>query len=89
MHLPTLLSYSSLQPPNHTPRPRSAVLGSSSWSSRLALLATLGERDPASAALRSSHSVDISTAGHTGCVNTLSWEDGGEGRLISAGDDTK
>ncbi|KAL8277263.1 hypothetical protein RQP46_010332 [Phenoliferia psychrophenolica] len=89
MHLSSILSGSPLASPAHSPYPRSSVLASPSWASRLALLSTLGATQDESEALRSSHSVVLSVPGHTGCVNTLSWEDGGEGRLISAGDDTK
>ena len=92
MQLPTQLSYSPLQPPSRSPLPRTAasVLSSSSFSSRLSLLSTLGlsQRDDP-AVLRSSHSVVLNVPGHTGCVNSVSW--GGElgDALVSAGDDTK
>ncbi|KAK4705864.1 hypothetical protein P7C70_g323, partial [Phenoliferia sp. Uapishka_3] len=70
-------------------RPPASLLCSQSWSSRLTLLTTLGPAADEPEALRSSHSVVRSVPGHTGCVNSLSWEEGGGGRLISAGDDTK
>ena len=76
----------SLHQPNRTVKPiYSGVLGSSYWPSQLSLLSILGTVDPPG----SGHRVDRANWGASGCVNALCWEEGGDERLATAGDDTK
>ncbi|ORY73852.1 WD40-repeat-containing domain protein [Leucosporidium creatinivorum] len=82
LELPSL----SLAPPNRPVKQLySNILAAPSWPPRLSLLATLGDPHPTT----SGHRVAREAWGSTGCVNALDWEQGGEGRLASAGDDTK
>lgn len=74
----------SLQPPNR-PITHKGILSSSTWAPRLSLLSTLGDPDPTG----SGHQVNRDAWGATGCVNALDWEDGGQCRLATGGDDTK
>lgn len=76
----------ALHPPNRPLKQvYSNVLSATVWIPRMTLAATLGDPHP----LTSGHRVAREAWGSTGCVNALDWEQGGEGRLASAGDDTK
>lgn len=88
----TLIQQLELHPPPLPYRPiYSSYLSAlpSPWIPRFSLLGTLGSTTQESPGLRSSHSVVRSQWGHSGCVNTMDWEDDSGGRrLASAGDDT-
>ncbi|GAA5862665.1 hypothetical protein JCM1840_002630 [Sporobolomyces johnsonii] len=84
------LSALPLSPPHRTLSPLySSLLASDAWLARFALLQTLGEPDNADGFAGSGHRVVKEAYGSTGCVNAMDWEEGGQGRLASAGDDTK
>lgn len=82
-----LLSSLSLQQPNKKrTKFYSTSLENQSKIESLSLIATVGPLQ----SYHSDHNVVRTAWGHTGCVNTMHWEEtGGEGRLASAGDDTK
>ncbi|GAA5976376.1 hypothetical protein JCM11641_005993 [Rhodosporidiobolus odoratus] len=70
------------------------LASSSSWLARFALLQTLGEKDQDEEGGMGmwggrGHTVFREAYGSTGCVNAMDWEEGGQERLATAGDDTK
>ncbi|GAA5997776.1 hypothetical protein JCM5350_003053 [Sporobolomyces pararoseus] len=85
---PSLLSSLPLVPPHQTPTSiYHSILSSPHWiSDKFTKLQTLGEEDEVPGG---SHRVVETAYGSTGCVNAMDWEEGGEERLASAGDDTK
>ncbi|GAA5823881.1 hypothetical protein JCM3770_000202 [Rhodotorula araucariae] len=82
-HRPAVLS-SALYP---------ALAASPAWLKRFDLLQTLGDADGAGggpgAFTGRGHRVVRGAYGSTGCVNAMDWEGGLQGRLATAGDDTK
>ncbi|GAA5956139.1 hypothetical protein JCM3765_005463 [Sporobolomyces pararoseus] len=85
---PSLLSSLPLQPPQQLPTSiYHSILSSPHWlEHKFTKLQTLGDEDESPGG---GHRVIETAYGSTGCVNAMDWEEGGEERLASAGDDTK
>lgn len=82
---PLLSSLSLNQPNRKRTKLYSTLLENQSKIESLSLISTLGSTQ----SYHSDHSMARTAWGHTGCVNTMHWEEGREGRLATAGDDTK
>ncbi|GAA6014413.1 hypothetical protein JCM10207_005452 [Rhodosporidiobolus poonsookiae] len=80
----------SLSPPHRPTSLHQPLVSSHAWLDRFAHLQTLGDPpDEFGGAWGAGHQVVRDAYGSTGCVNAMDWEEGGEERLATAGDDTK
>lgn len=67
-----------------------SILSSPTWlTNHLTRVQLLGEDIHDDGRLNSGHRVIPQAYGSTGCVNAMDWQEGGQERLASAGDDTK
>ncbi|KAI5480734.1 WD repeat protein [Pseudohyphozyma bogoriensis] len=85
-HPSTLLSSYPLLPPHQPYRPTS-LLRLPPFPTRLSHLQTLGPSPDEEVGMYH-HTSRAEIEGHTGCVNTMTWDERGD-RLVTAGDDTK
>ncbi|GAA5879003.1 hypothetical protein JCM16303_001263 [Sporobolomyces ruberrimus] len=93
--LPTSPYHQLLTLPLSSPQVASTLIYNSILSSthcvqdKYAKLQTLGDDEGIDGTVNGAHRVIEEAYGSTGCVNAMDWEQGGEERLATAGDDTK